>query len=220
MKHVYTYSVLLAFIAFAIWTNSTTLEMLASLTGLICVWLNARENIWNYPVGFINVALFAYIFYEAKLYADMILQGFFAVLMVIGLYVWLTKRQGQKVRPTRKMTKAEVIGTIVFIPILGFAWGFALHQWTDASIPYIDATVAITSVVAQYFLSKKVLENWILWIAIDVVSIGMYVYKDLFMIAFTYVVFLMIAIYGWITWKREYKTVTEVSHNETWSSTR
>lgn len=198
----YVIALLFAVLAYA--TNASVLEIIASLTGLLCVWLNARENIWNYPFGFVNAVLFGIMFFQAKLYADMMLQGFFILLMIYGLVVWLTKRDGHVVRPTRSMTRFERYFTPFVIVGLTFIWGALLSSMTDASIPFLDAFIATLSVVAQWFLSKKVLENWVLWIIIDVLSVGMYIYKDLYIVAFTYLVFLVIATYGYISWKKEF----------------
>lgn len=196
--------VIIGFIAMALITNASIIDMVASITGLLCVWLNARESIWNYSFGFINLGAYIYIFYNAKLYADMMLQMFFAVLMTYGIIVWLTKKEGHKVRPTRAITKLEAVLSVVFIIAVTYGWGTVLTHFTDAHIPFLDAFIATMSLVAQYFLSKKVLHTWLFWIAIDVLSIGMYTYKGLYMVAFTYVVFLVIASYGYISWKNEY----------------
>lgn len=203
--------ILVAFGIIAYFLNSSTMEIVASLTGLLCVWLNAKENIWAYPIGIVNLTLFFIIFYQVNLYADATLQVIFFVLSIYGWVVWLTKRNGQAVRPTRGMTKNETIGLFVGVIALTGGWGYGLHILTDASIPYLDAFIASMSIFAQFFLSRKVLQNWLIWIAIDVLSIGMYIYKGLPLIAFTYFVFLLICIFGYISWKKEMKT-TVVAH--------
>lgn len=185
-------------------TSASWIEITAAITGLLCVWLNAKENIWNYPIGYINVACFIYMFWDAKLYADVTLQCFFAVLMAIGWYTWLTKRQGSAVRPTTKAPNHIFLIWIVIIFALGGIWGAVLHAWTDASVPYLDALIAMASVVAQFFLSRKVLQNWLIWIVVDVFSIGMYWYKGLHLTAYLYVMFLLIAIQGYVEWRKNY----------------
>ncbi|MFD0696190.1 nicotinamide riboside transporter PnuC [Paenibacillus sp. GCM10027628] len=204
MKKVWTLLVLFIFmVAIAVYTSSSTLEIVATTTGLLSVWLTARENIWAWPVGLVNVGCFFFMFGEAKLYADMTLQVFFFILSVYGWMIWLTKREGYKVRPTRKITfRLALILGILFV---GFTilWGYVLKTFTDASIPYADALIATLSIVAQYLLSSKVLENWLCWIAVDVMSIAMYAYKDLYAVAFLYLIFLLIATAGYISWKRD-----------------
>ncbi|MCD7034289.1 nicotinamide riboside transporter PnuC [Metabacillus sp. GX 13764] len=203
----YDWLVLIIFIGLAWYSNSSWMEIAASLAGLVCVWLNAKENIWAYPVGIVNLALFFFIFYDVKLYADAALQVIFLVLSLYGWAVWLTKREGHPVRPTRTMTKTEGIFLFAGMVLVTGIWGYGLSAYTDASIPYADALIASMSIFAQFFLSRKVLENWFIWIAVDVLSVGLYLYKGLPLIAFTYFVFLIICIYGLISWKKELKSI-------------
>ncbi|SFI30836.1 nicotinamide mononucleotide transporter [Paenibacillus sp. UNC496MF] len=189
-------------VAFA--TSSSALEIAATTTGLLSVWLTARENIWAWPVGLANVACFFYMFEDAKLYADMTLQVFFFALSLYGWAAWLTGRGAAKVRPTRSLApkRAALLGVLLVAVTL--LWGFVLKAYTDASIPYADALIATLSLIALYLFSSKVLQNWLCWIAVDVLSIGMYAYKALYALAFLYVVFLAIAVAGHLSWKRAY----------------
>jgi nicotinamide mononucleotide transporter len=195
-------------VGIAYFTSSTLLEIAATTTGLLSVWLTARERIWAWPIGLVNVACFFYMFEDARLYADMMLQIFFFVLSVYGWIAWLTGRGGAKVRPTRKISSAQVRLLAVLLVVVTLLWGFALRQYTDASIPYADALIATLSLIAQYLLSSKVFENWLCWIAVDVLSIGMYAYKDLYSLAFLYAIFLAIAVAGHLSWKKELDTAT------------
>ncbi|QGR00058.1 nicotinamide riboside transporter PnuC [Paenibacillus psychroresistens] len=189
----------------AYFTASTALEIVATTTGLLSVWLTTRESIWCMPMGLINVACFFCSFYDAKLYADMTLQVFFFVLGIWGWYVWLTKRYTAKVRPTKRIEAKMIILLSILIIAGTGGWGYLLTEYTDASIPYADAFIAILSVIAQFLLSSKVLEHWLVWIVVDVLSIGMYFYKGLDTIAFLYIIYLFIAIAGWFGWKNGYQ---------------
>ncbi|MCH5585824.1 nicotinamide riboside transporter PnuC [Shimazuella sp. AN120528] len=184
--------------------SASSLEMVATLTGLLCVWLTTKENIWCWPIGLINVGCFFFMFYEAKLYADMTLQVVFFILSIQGWIVWLTKRQSADVRPTKKLTAMMMFVLCIVLVVVTIAWGYVLTHYTDASIPYLDAFIATLSVIAQYLLSSKILENWHVWIAVDVLSVGMYLYKGLYSVAFLYTVFLVIAILGLISWRKTY----------------
>ncbi|MEI7026898.1 nicotinamide riboside transporter PnuC [Paenibacillus sp. y28] len=194
---------LLGLCAAAYFTSSSALEFTATLSGLLCVWLTARQNIWCWPIGLVNVICFFAMFYEAKLYADMLLQVFFFVMSVQGWIVWLTGRGTAKVRPTRRLTLLRgILLGIAVIAVTG-GWGMVLERYTDASIPYLDAFLATLSLAAQLLLSSKVLENWVVWIAVDVLSVGMYAYKELYLIALLYAVFLGIAVSGLLSWRSE-----------------
>lgn len=186
-------------------TASTALEIAATVTGLLSVWLTARENIWAWPTGLASVACFCVMFWEVKLYADMTLQVVFFVLSVYGWYVWLTKREGASVRPTRKIGRRLALLLPALFVAVTWGWGYWLAQHTDASIPYADACIATLSLIAQYLLSAKVLENWYVWLAVDVLSIGMYAYKELYALAFLYVIFFGIAAMGLWSWKKQWQ---------------
>lgn len=194
-----------AMLSVAYVTSSTMLEIVATMTGLICVWLTAKENIWAWPIGLVNVACFFYMFWEVKLYADMMLQLFFFILGVYGWFIWLTKRGQAKVRPTRRIRPAMAGFLIVLQFVVTAVWGYMLAEHTDASIPYVDAFIATLSLIAQYLLSNKILENWYCWLLVDVLSIGMYAYKGLFAVSFLYVVFLGIALFGCMQWRKQWK---------------
>ncbi|WP_168122011.1 nicotinamide riboside transporter PnuC [Paenibacillus sp. HB172176] len=190
-------------IAVAVYTSSTALEITATLTGLLCVWLTAREQIWAWPIGLVNVGCFFYMFWEVRLYADMTLQVFFFVLSVYGWIYWLKDRGSRKVRPTRRITSKNAALLLVLLIVVTELWGHLLSQYTDASIPYLDAFIATLSLIAQFLLSSKYLENWLCWIMVDILSIGMYSYKDLHALAFLYVIFLSIAVAGYLSWRKE-----------------
>ncbi|MDQ0063442.1 nicotinamide riboside transporter PnuC [Paenibacillus harenae] len=199
---------LVIMLGIAYFTSTTTLEIVATTTGLLSVWLTAREKIWAWPIGLVNVACFFYMFYEVKLYADMTLQVFFFILSIYGWVIWLTKRNGAEVRPTRRISP-RLAGILLVALFAGTGiWGYVLATYTDASIPYPDAFIAMLSLIAQMLLSYKILENWYCWIVVDVLSVGMYLYKDLNMLAFLYVIFLCIAISGLITWKKQQEVAT------------
>lgn len=190
------------FLAVSWLTGSTTwASLICGLSGLLSVWLTAQESIWNYPVGFVNVAAWFYMFREAHLFADAWLQVFFGVLMAWGWYIWLTKRGRQRVRPTTHIHPAEVVAGVLVVGVGTYFWGRYLVTIRDIA-PYIDAFIASISVVAQYLLSRKVFENWVVWILADVIQIGLYFVKHMAPTGVVYIVFLAIAIGGFTSWRR------------------
>lgn len=182
----------------------SNLEITATLFGIICVYLTVKESMWSYAAGFINAALFSIIFFDVKLYADAILQIIFIGLMAYGVIIWSGGAKNTlNVRITRKITSLELILSIISLVFMSSLWSYLLLKYTDASIPIIDSSVAMLSILAQYFMSRKVLESWIMWIIVDVVSIPMYFYKELYTISGLYVLFLILAIRGFYEWKKE-----------------
>ena len=178
------------------------LELLAAVTGAVSVWLSVRQKVWSWPLAIVNVLLYAVVFYEAKLYADMGLQVVYAVISIYGWYEWL---YGGENRTELKVSRTprRIVWLLVAIGALGAAaLGTLLHRTTDASLPWLDSSLSSTSLVAQWMMTRKLLENWAVWIAVDVVYVGMFVYKSLYVTAVLYAVFLVLAARGWIEWKR------------------
>ncbi|MEG3087288.1 nicotinamide riboside transporter PnuC [Sphingomonas sp. PB4P5] len=178
------------------------LELLAALLVLINVALVARRSVWNYAFAIAGVALYALVFYQAKLYSDMLLQGFFLVINLYGWRHWSRSLATAGRVSVSRLTPAARAVWLAGIALATFAWGSAMHRLTDAALPFVDAGIAMTSIVAQILLSRQKLENWLLWIAVDLVAIGVYAARDLRVTALLYVLLLGISIWGLIDWRR------------------
>jgi len=178
------------------------LELFAALIGAISVWLSVRQNIWSWPTAIVNVVLYAIVFYEAKLYADMGLQVIYAILSIYGWYEWLYGGAGHtELRVSR--TGARLGALLALIAAAGSAvLGVFLHHSTDAALPFMDSFLSSTSLVAQWMMTKKLLENWLVWIGVDVLYVGMFIFKGLFLTAGLYAVFLALAVKGYLDWRR------------------
>lgn len=180
----------------------TIIEAIAVVFGITCVWLTIKQNIWCWPTGLVQVLLFIVIFYNAKLYSDLILHVIYVFMQMYGWYYWLhgginhSKLQVTRLRSSCMMVWVTVciIGTI--------AWGWLMQSYTDASVPYPDAFTTITSLVAQWLMARKKLESWWFWVSVDVIAIGVYVYKHLFLTAGLYSVFLVLATTGFFAWRK------------------
>ncbi|MFZ4620812.1 MAG: nicotinamide riboside transporter PnuC [Bacteroidota bacterium] len=177
-------------------------EIIAVILGLLSVYLVTRQNVWCYPLGIISVFIYIFIFYEVKLYADMGLQVFFIVLQAYGWYEWLYGGAGKTELNVTWGTKRIYFFSAVFIAAATALLGYILHRLTDASLPYVDSFLAVLSMVAQWMLAKKYIENWILWTVVNIGSIGMYAFKGLYFTTFLYVVYFGLAILGYKEWKR------------------
>lgn len=178
------------------------LEIVASILGLLSVWLTVKQNIWCWPTGLLMVILYLIIFWEVKLYADMALQGIYIVFQIYGWYEWLYGGRDRTELKVSRLKKNQAY-FLTFIAILSIIIiGYCLENYTDASLPYWDATTTVLSLVAQWLLTKKILENWLIWIAVDVLSIGIYIYKSLYLTAGLYTVFLILATSGYLVWKK------------------
>lgn len=183
--------------------TSHTLELIAASAGFINIYLVARNNIWNWLFGIINVSLYAIIFFHTKLYADMGLQLVFLVLQFYGLYQW---RYGGKHHAKRSITQAPntILLSAFFITVFLFlSIVFLLEHYTDSTTVYADAFITSCSLTAQWMMSKKWLEHWALWIVINLISIGLYFYKNLYFTSGLYVIFLYFCVMGYRIWHKE-----------------
>jgi len=180
----------------------SAIEAVAVLLGLVNVWLVVRRSVWNYPFGLLMVLLYARIFFEAKLYSDALLQIFFLVVQLYGWWNWTRSRaESGEVRVLRLGTSERLLWAgACAAATLG--WGALMSAYTDASYPWWDASVAIPSVAAQILLSRRFVENWWLWILVDLLAIGLYAAKDLWLTAGLYCVFLCLATWGLLAWRR------------------
>ena len=178
------------------------IEIIAVLLGLINITLIVLRSIWNYPVGMVMVALYAQIFFGAKLYSDALLQIFFFVVQIYGWWYWLRgKSQAGDVVVEALSWRARgmwAIGLIVATAL----WGWMMDSQTDAHFPWWDGGIAMMSVAAQLLMSRRYLENWVLWILVDILAVGLYWVKDLKLTSALYVVFLALSIWGFEEWMR------------------
>lgn len=192
------------------------IEFFGTLLNLACVWLVARKNILNWPIGIIGVILFGILFYQIQLYADFIEQLFYLTTGFWGWYAWtkLSKQRksaDKKDIPihynTLKTNIRYVIGIGTCSVILGYFISNLHVMWPSAfpvaaSFPYLDAFTTVMSFAAQILLIRRVVESWVLWVIVDVIAIGLYSVKGVLLVAVLYAVFLVIASYGLFNWRR------------------
>ncbi len=186
------------------WAGQTWQEIIAVITGIGCVYLAARANILNWPLAIISVTLYIYIFYQAHLYADTGLQVFFLIMNIYGWYYWSHKPSDGAIQPVINIKRKEVIMSVAAVTVTTVFLGSALH-YTAASYPYLDSFCAACSIVAQLLMARKVVQNWLIWVFVDVIYVGVYLYKDLHLTAIMYGIYLVLAAYGYIDWRKQYR---------------
>jgi nicotinamide mononucleotide transporter len=178
------------------------LELTAAVLSLVNVALTVRQNIWCWPVGIVATGLYIIVFFQAKLYADFGLFIFFTIQQFYGWYHWLYGGERKDALPVR-WTRPLPLAGLLALGALGLAgWGYFLAHHTDASLPWWDSAIAAFSVVAQFMMAWKLIENWLIWVAVDAVAIGVYWAKDLYPTAVLYAIFLALATLGFFQWRR------------------
>ncbi|WP_375398187.1 nicotinamide riboside transporter PnuC [uncultured Sphingomonas sp.] len=178
------------------------IEIVAALLGVACVALVVGRSVWNYPLGIASVALYAYVFFVAKLYSDALLQIFFIVVNAYGWRNWQRNRTKTGAVMVEAMTMPEVLRWLAGGTAAIAGWGWMMHHYTDASYPWPDAAIAITSIIAQVLMARRKWQNWVLWIAVDVASIPLYALKSLGPTIILYCVYLVLAVWGLVAWRR------------------
>jgi nicotinamide mononucleotide transporter len=180
----------------------TWTEILGFVTGAASVLLAVRESAWNWPVGIVNNIFFLILFWKAKLYADAILQIVYIVISVFGWWNWLRGGRDHTQLPIRKTTArtgmllatATAVATVLLAAVL---WIFS-----DSAVPFGDGITTAFSLTAQYMLSRKLLENWWVWMTADVIYIALYCYKALYLTGLLYLLFLAMCIAGYVGWRK------------------
>jgi nicotinamide mononucleotide transporter len=180
----------------------TWTELVGDATGLLCVYLVARAHVWNWPVGIANTVLFFFVFVRARLYGDALLQLVFTTLGVYGWWSWTRGGERGGELPVRRATARE-LAVAVAISVVGTALAAAiLARKTDSPVPLWDASVLVLSLVATWAQAEKLVESWWLWIAVDVISVPLYVVRALYPTALLYALFLALCVLGLREWQR------------------
>lgn len=183
------------------WVLTYWTEILGFATGLACVALSARRNVWNFPIGIANNLVFLVIFGSAGLYA---LAGLQLVYLGFAVHGWLHWARGvEKERFYVARTPARTWPWLVAAGVVGaVALWWALSTFTDSALPLADAATTAGSLVAQYLLNRKRIENWYVWIVVDVAFVGLALATGLWITAVLYVVFIALCVYGLVSWRR------------------
>lgn len=180
----------------------TNLELIATVFGVASVALTIRQNIWCWPTGLVMVCLYFFVFFRVRLYSDMALQVVYVVLQIMGWYKWHKRGKDGRALSASRLSSREFLAWGVACLGGTALLGLAMSRLTNAALPFWDANTTATSLVAQWLMNRKKLESWYFWIAVDVISVGIYLVKGLNATAVLYVVFLAMAVTGFLTWKK------------------
>lgn len=188
-------------------------EIIGAVTGLIYLYFSVRQNIWLWPVGLTTSAFYVVVFFRSQLYADMSLNVYYVFVSIYGWYHWLRRKDNT----THKSIKISILLLkewllyLLSAAVLTVAFAYVLINipakigMKPSSVPWWDAFLTASSVVATFMLARKVLEQWLWWIVIDAISVAMYFYKELYFTVLLFIVNTIMAIIGYIQWKKDFK---------------
>ena len=186
--------------------GASPLEWIATVAGFMCVYLLIKRSIWSFAFGLVQVSIYAWIFFEVKLYSDMVLQFFYIGFQFYGWAIWRRSQDDNGHIQVLKGSLNEYLFCFIVVILSTALVGYLMSNNTDASLPYPDAFTTCASLAAQWLLSHKKLFNWTLWIIVDAVAIAIYWQKQLYPTSALYLCFLVMAMIGQWQWYRAFKT--------------
>lgn len=176
-------------------------EIIGFIFGIGGVWLTIRKNTWCFPVGLVNVTITAWLVWQQRLYADVLQQVVYFILLVYGWYRWLCESETAE-KPVSTSGRNLLIKLAIIFVAASATMGYLLHRYTDASYPYLDSTGTVICFIAQWMIAGKKIENWLLWMVANTMYIAIYLLKDLPLYSLLSAVYLALAIHGMIEWKK------------------
>lgn len=185
-------------------THTSLLEWLAVSTGFICIYLAAKESVWNWPISIISVVAYGFLFFKEAMYGDMTLQIYFLFTGFYGWYFWLSKRT-ERNKPITLLTVKGWLISIASIAVLSLCLGWFMAKYTNSIVPYADGFCTSVSFIAQLLLTRKILQNWLLWVFADICYVPLFIYKHLNLSAVLYFVLIAIAYKGYLDWRKTYR---------------
>jgi nicotinamide mononucleotide transporter len=184
-----------------------TLEIIAVIFGFLSVWFSKQNNIWVYPTGMISTIIFVYLLFKWGLLGDMMINGYYFIMSIYGWYFWTRKVDPTHYTPISITSKKEYkIGGIIFIITLIFVYLVydSFDKWTHW-VAYLDTLTTAIFFVGMWLMARRKIENWIFWIVGDIISVPLYFYKGYTFTSIQYLIFTIIAIFGYLAWKKHLK---------------
>ncbi len=190
--------------AFTLWGSPTTwLEIVAVVIALAMVGCNIREIHWGWPLAIISSLMYFALFWRSKLYGEATLQIFFVVVAFWGWFQWLRGHRGDgSALLVARLSRHGLLTTVLAGALLWPITGLFLKIYTDTDVPWWDAFPTAISLVGQFLLGRKYIENWAAWIIVNVVSVALFMHKGLWLTVALYTVFIVLSVVGWRAWQR------------------
>ncbi len=180
--------------------GGSALEAAAVLISVLGVALTIMRSMWCWVVNLIAVLIYAVLFFQYKLYGETILQIMFMGMNIYGFLTWMRGQQQQHEIRIQPLQPRRARQQILLAMSVGLIFGLVLKNFTDAAVPLLDAQLAALSVLGTYWTSQRYIATWVLWVTVDIVYVGMFAYKELYLTAVLYSLFVGLAAYGWWQW--------------------
>lgn len=189
------------------WLAEHYIEIFGAVTGLLFLYLEIKENVWLWPVGIVTSALYIYIFYYTKFYADMSLQFYYLGVSIYGWWRWVRGVEADSSSeglPVIRLKSRLGINLLIFTIAIFALMAYVLTNYTDSTVPIGDAFTTALSITATWMLTRKILDMWFLWMVANGVSLGLYLYKGLYPTSVLFFFYFAMSIVGYLQWKKSY----------------
>lgn len=204
------------------WISNNYIEIFGAVTGILYVFLEIKQNIWLWPVGITTSAVYIWVFFTSKFYADMSLQGYYLVISILGWYWWVRRKNGrmgewekggrrksesesesesERLRVTRINVRTTLILSVLFL-VLQAVMYMVLDRLTDSPVPFWDSFITTLSVIATWMLARKIYEHWYLWIIVNAASVIIFCIKGLYPTVVLYIIYCVMSFIGLREWKK------------------
>jgi len=186
------------------WIFENWIELSGALISLVYLFFSYKQIIWLWPFGLLSAIFYIWIYYFSGFYADMSLQIYYVFVSIYGWYHWTSGKSGSQ-KPLLKVSQINRRSMVVLTFVFGLLWliiSQVLIHYTDSQVPVMDALTTAGGIVATWMLARKVLEHWLLWVVIDLISMGLYLYKELYATAILFLIYSIVAIAGYQAWKK------------------
>lgn len=182
--------------------DTSWLEVVAVIFGILSVWFARKENIWVYPTGIINVLIYVYLCFFAGLYADMAINAFYFVMSVFGWYNWSRRDENLQHVPISTLNMKQWLLYLLLIAVSFGAIYYVLSNFTDSTVPVFDSFTTSLFIAGMWLMALKKIENWLFWILGDILVIPMFAVKGLAFTSVQYIVFLVLAVMAYVEWRK------------------
>ena len=212
--------------AITVWISNNYIEVFGAVTGIIYVFLEIRQTIWLWPVGIITSAVYIWVFFTGKLYADMSLQFYYLVISIVGWYWWVEgggqraegsgqngKSRKEELQVTRLKLRTGIVLSAVFIPLFAVMW-LVIDRLTDSPVPGWDSFITSLSIIATWMLARKIFEHWFLWIVVNTAATVLFLTRGLYPTAFLYTVYGIMSFGGIAAWRKTIRSELKLPKNE------
>ena len=186
------------------WISTNIVEIIGTLSGFIFLYFEIKQSKWLWPVGLFSALMYIYVFFMAKFYADMGLQFYYVFISIYGWFHWSrSKGESATELPVTALKIGLFFKLLLASLFIYIAISFILVNYTDSPLPYWDSFTTALSIVATWMLARKILEQWLVWVIVDAVSLGLYLYKELYPTAILFAFYTILAVYGYFQWKKD-----------------